>query len=683
MADQHEDPNEDDLKLHEWCTRLVEDGRSIRSVHEAQWWENIATMGGDLWAEFNIHERKLVEQPKDDHRVRLPINLAQPIVRTEYAKLVKNRPIVNCLAGGNDQKALKGAEVGDKILADYMEREFHLARVRRRVLWWTLITGFAGIFNDYDEQARGKQELLVAPDGTPITDLRIMDAVKKHYRQIKKAPKTVALHQGELKPTVLSPFQILYDFSKIYIEDGWWVIVSDAYDIDEAYMRWGVELEPNNKVQPGVLERRLLDRLDLSKKLSMKSPTAQNLVEVHRLFVKPGHRYFPDGAEIVFTDEELIKTTSFPFKHGELPVSTMGHIPAPYAQYAVSVVGSIKPPVLEVSRTTSQMIENRNLMANPPWLIPEQIKLKSAITNKPGMRLRYQHMPNVPPPGPVQMPELPQYVKDLLPILKENVLEISGQGETSQGRVPPGARSGVAIAYLQEEDDTRLGPTVQEFEEMIERFSWQALQTIAEKYDTPRTVQLYRKHGEPEVFDFIGSMLDGVVGVIVQAGSALPRSKAAKQQFILDLWDRKLEQDPRKVREMLELSEGEPDEWDIDIRQAERENQKLSQGQQVDVLEWYNHPAHHYVHRRFMKSPEFEALPEEAQKLFIAHDALHTAWESKQMQDVQQWQQQGVDPTQNGAGGANGVNAVPEGPFGGGETIGPDQGSNVQDYQPQ
>jgi hypothetical protein len=301
------------------------------------------------------------------------------------------------------------------------------------------------------------------------------------------------------------------------------------------------------------------------------------------------------------------------------------------------------------------MLDNRNTSTNPPWLIPTQSRVEEdGIQNKPGFHVRYNHQPNVPPPQPIQMPDLPQYVKDLPGILREHIQEIVGQGETSQGRVPPGARSGVAIAYLQEEDDTKLGPTVQEFEECMETMSELILETIAEKYDIPRTVTIYPKRGgEPEVFDFYGDMLSGVAGVEVQAGSALPRSRAAKQQFVLDLWDRRLEQDPRKVRQLLELSEGEPDEWEIDLDQAERENRHLEKGEPVEVLEWMNHPAHLYQHHRKMKSAEFEEWDEEKQQLYIKHCEEHEEFVRTQQKELQMSQEApGAD--EGGEASANG-----------------------------
>lgn len=691
--------NTSDSGLHDWAMNMLEEGQQRRKPLEGQWWENIATFGGDLWAQFDPWKQRLWEPKPKDYKVRLPINLAQPVVRTEYAKLLKNRPILDVLAKDNDPASLHAAEVGDDMLNQYAEDRFSLPRVRRRALWWVLICGLGGVFIDYDEKAQGETEVLVDPAGQPIFDPRMISAIQRYYRDKKKRPKTRMLPQGDMVVEPFGPFNLIWDLSKIFFEEAWWCIYSQVYDTDEIFRRWGVDdVQPEEDALPGVLERRLVQQFDRTNKMVFKgSVKAQRLARVHRLYVRPGHRYFSNGAEIVFTQDKIISKSALPFNHNQLPFSVMGHIPFQVSQYSMSVLTQVKGPVLELSKTESQLVENRNMIANIPWIEYEQNRLTGEIQNRPGARLKIWFTPGVPDPHPVQMPEMPQYVQNLIPVLKEHILEISGQGETSQGRVPAGARSGVAIAYLQEEDDTKLGPTVQEFEEMIERMGNFLLDGFAQFYDAPRTIRIQGgRRAEPKVFDFVGTILDGTAGCKCQAGSALPRSKAAKQQFILDLFDRGLEQDPRRIREMLELSAGEPDEWEIDMEQAERENRELIAGKDPGVKEWYNHPAHHLIHRRFMKSADYEALPAPIQQLFEQHDEEHSQFErsAQQAQMVQQSMGGGA-PGQNGQGNGN---AGP--PSGGGRAQLPaSNGQNqrttpaqfsgapdigdVQDYHPQ
>lgn len=641
-------------ELHQWAIALAEDAEGRRNWAEALWWENLATYLGELWIEWNPHQRRLwepVRKPK--HRVRVPINLAQPVIRTEVAKLTKNRPITDVIPTGSDVKEINSAKVGDKMLNQYAEKKFHLAKVRRQMLQWVTICGTGGIFVDWDESAEDPIEVYEV-NGEPLFDERAIRAYQQREKKKKKEEvklKKGKIPKGEFIIKAVSPMQLMWDFSALEPEDAWWMIVTEVYDVEIAKKRWGKLPQADDDAEPGVIERRLLQRMDLTQKLTPQAPKAQQMCKVYRLFVKPGHPYFPDGLHLAYTKDEVLKSENFPWRHGEITVSVMGHVPLPTAQYDMSVLQQIKGPVLELSKTESQMLENRNMASNPPWLIPIQTRVeKNAIQNRPGLRIEYNHVPNVPPPSPAQMPDLPGYVKELPSLLRQHIQDISGQGETSQGRVPPGARSGVAIAYLQEEDDTRLGPTVTAFEETMERVNWHIIQGMAEKYDIPRTVRLYKRGEEIDVFDFYGEMLDGVAGVETQAGSALPRSKAAKQQFILDLWDRRLEQDPRKVRTMLELSEGEPDEWEKDMAQAERENRRMEQGQQVVVEEWHNHNAHLFKHHQFMKTAEFEEYDDERKEEFLKHCKQHEDFLAQQKAEV---------ALLEGMGGQNGSGAAP------------------------
>lgn len=623
-----------DKKLLEWAKALHAEGLGRRRFWEGIWWENLAVYMGDFWVEWDIHKRRLVEPVRrPEHRVRVPINLAQPAVRTELAKLTKNRPIVDPVARSNDQSDLNAAKVADKILNNYAEKKFNLARVRRRMLMWVLTCGLGGIVTDWDKTALGEVQVLTDAAGNPIFDPRAVDAYKQQLQAGQKA-NYITVPQGELVIKPVSPFEIMWDFSVNYIEEAAWCIYSTVMDVDEVYRRWKKRVNPDENAIPGIIEQRLMGRFDLTGRLATRPIHVQKVAQIHQMWVRPGHPKFPNGLHLTFNKDIIIENEEYIPSHDGLPVHMMGHVPFPITQYSMSILQQLKGPVLELSKTESQMMENRNLMSNPIWLIPKQLQITKEIQNKPGARIEYNYMPNVPEPKPVPMPPIPSYLQDLITTLRQHIQDISGQGETSQGRVPPGARSGVAIAYLQEEDDTRLGVTVQEFEETIEAVANCILKLIAENYTTPRTVRIYRNHSDDEIFDFVGSELDGVASVVVQAGSALPRSKAAKQQYILDLWDRKIEQDPRKVRQMLELSEGEPDEWEVDLDQAERENHMLQAGDDPGVKEWYNHPAHHYVHRNFMKSADYAALDPEIQEIFEQHDQEHTYYEELQANQI-------------------------------------------------
>jgi hypothetical protein len=168
-------------QLHDWARQVVDDARDRRRGHEMMWWEQLCIYAGDLWVEYNPHSKRLMEVPAPDHKVRLPINLVNPTVRTEYAKLLKNRPIAECVPRSGDKNDLDASKMGDKILNYYVEKQFDMPSVRREALIWALTCGLGAIFVDYDPNTMGEVEVLVGPDGAPIFDPEQIRAVQDHH----------------------------------------------------------------------------------------------------------------------------------------------------------------------------------------------------------------------------------------------------------------------------------------------------------------------------------------------------------------------------------------------------------------------------------------------------------------------------------------------------------------------
>jgi hypothetical protein len=131
----------------------------------------------------------------------------------------------------------------------------------------------------------------------------------------------------------------------------------------------------------------------------------------------------------------------------------------------------------------------------------------------------------------------------------------------------------------------------------------------------------------------------------VQAGSSLPQSRVAKQEFIISLWEQRIIQDPKVVLKLLEFGdvEGIYDDIDLDTSQAQRENELMKQGQYEEPEDFENHEVHIYEHNKFRKTEEYDALPDEIKQLFAQHVAVHQSFLQQQggmMSQLQQLLQQ-------------------------------------------
>jgi hypothetical protein len=259
---------------------------------------------------------------------------------------------------------------------------------------------------------------------------------------------------------------------------------------------------------------------------------------------------------------------------------------------------------------------------------------------------------------------LPVQVENLAVALRDQILDLSGQGEVSRGRVPSGVRSGIQIAYLQEEDETKLAPTADNIETGCARMASLVLSRISQFWHHERILRYYKRGGEFEVRKFKGADIRGHTDVVPVAGSALPKSKAARQQNAITMAELGMPLPPKKLSDILEIGQGEPDEMDLAFAQADRENELMRRGamtkemkaqqevsadpvqgdpaQQaeespiaVPVKAWHNHEAHLERHRRYMMDEEFERLAvdhPDIVRLFDEHVTVHEQALQAQMQ---------------------------------------------------
>jgi len=657
---------------------------------ETIWWNNIALLAGDHYASWNPSLSKFEDRDTtletDGKKPRLVINHALTVGRTELSKLTKSRPIMDVIANSDSEQDIAATKVGMSIL-DAAEWKFRLRKTRKNAYWWMIATGLGAVFCGYDflNEQEGQFRFLIDPETNEATFNPDREAEVKAMVEKGELPeaKYEEYPLGDLEYKVYSPFQLLPDDTVLEFEEIKDLITTEVANVDVIkgmYGRKADDVQPG-EVNLGTMDARMLMRVGLTSQQSV----AENACEVYTYWLLPhvyrGNKFLRGGVFLRYTEGRKVLDISkgpdgcaFPFADGRMPFAFYQHIPSNVSIWPDSVMTHIRGPNLEIDKTVSQLIENKDYMANPMWLIASQHKIRGKVRNVAGSIVRYTHVPNIPPPEPVQGLQMPTQVENLLVGLREQILDISGQSEVARGRVPTGVRSGVAVAYLQEEDDTKIAPTIENIEEATAYLSSLTLCRYQQFYTTQRIVRYYKPDGTFDVVKFKGSDLKGNTDVIPQAGSAMPKSKAAQQQYVLELVSLGILQDPEKIQEMLELGKGEPDDNDKARRQADRENQIMLHGlpsamfnlshtvdeedlQKVPVAipvkSWQNHALHVQRHTSIMMDPEFDELQishPEIVRLFDEHLALHQAEMAKQQQ-AQMAMQQAAKGAPEGVGG--------------------------------
>lgn len=342
------------------------------------------------------------------------------------------------------------------------------------------------------------------------------------------------------------------------------------------------------------------------------------------VWIKPGNKLLPQGGLVTVVGDTLVQVVNgYPYKHLEFPFAKLDAVQSGKF-YATSVIEDVIPIQREYNRTRSQIIEAKNLMSKPKLLAPRGSINPNQITSEPGQVILYQ--PGFDKPTPMPMPPMPSHVMNEIQQLQQDMDDVSGQHEISRGQNPSQVTAATALSYLQEQDDTKLSDTIASLEEGVEKLGRHILSHVSEFWTTERTVQIVGADGSFDAQVYKGSAIGGNLNVRVEAGSALPQSKAAKQAFVMDLIKMGVIE-PQKALEMLDLGgiERVYEDYLTDVRHAQRENIKLAAGDQAATQpnDFDNHAVHIDAHNKFRKGQEYESLPDEIKALFQQHVDLH------------------------------------------------------------
>lgn len=611
-------------KIVAWTKHQFRTIREARSQVERQWYYNLAFYFGRQYVQTMrpgtvSTSTRLYTPPAPYYRSRPTINRIRATIRTELAQLTGNKPNASVVPASAEDRDMYAAMAGEQIWENFYTDK-KIRAVIRRAMWWTLTCGNSYIKSYWDFQNEDVKFCHETPFHVLVPDLReeelenqpflihaqtrSSEYVQMYYKNAKKA------NQGD----------------------------ADAVDLmDESYLNM----------------------------VGTQNTTKQQNVLILEVWVKPDRiPLFPEGAYFTLVGNDIVQSmTGWPYAHNKFPFAKIDHIPGGKF-YSSSVIEDLIPLQKEFNRTRGQIIEAKNRMAKPQLLAARGSVDAGKITTEPGQVIFYT--PGFAPPTPLPLQALPQYVISELDRILSDWNDISGQHEITHGQVPPGVTAATAISYLQERDESKLSHTFDSMEEAIEKIAQLSLSYVHEFWDVERIVRITGPDGSFDTMAFKGSDLENNLDIRIEAGSALPISKAAKQALIMDLMKMGFI-DPNKGLEVMDMGGINKlyEQIQVDQRQVQRENLRMSRvteqnltqyndqnaqllqqsemaGQPspfgvnevgeplmppllIPVNSWDNHMLHIEYHNAYRKSQSFENLDAVKKDLFEQHVQGHIA----------------------------------------------------------
>lgn len=585
--------SKEDTDLLEMCNDWYTDARRNRLQFERQWYLNLAFFFGRQWVQWTSKLAdsgisRLYEPPTPPWRARLVSNKIRPYVRKEIAKLIKEKPQPFVIPASTDDDDLAAARAGEAIF-EHLTRVLGYDPILRRSMFWMVICGTSFVKDWYDP-------FLTDDEGV----------------------------QGKCCIEPVTPFQLFVpDTQEENIDNQPYVIHELGKDPHWVEQVYGVAVPPDSSAGSGLLEQRFLNAVG-----GQAAP--KRYVSVKECWIKPCKK-FPDGAVITWAGETLLSKgidpddkkakPKWPFTYKDFPFTRFSHIPTG-AFYGGSAVEDVIPLQKEYNRTRSQIIESKNRMSKPQLMAARGSIDANKVTSEPGLIIWYT--PGFPVPVPLPLQNLPGYVIEELQRCQGDMDDIVGQHEISKGHAPTGVSAATAISFLQEQDDSMITPSITAIEEGTARIGRHLLSHVAQFWDAERTVRALGENNAYETYMFAKASINGNTDLNVQAGSATPRSQAAKQAFITELMEKQFIPVERGLR-YLGMAETNRmyEELQVSARQAQRENLRMKDGEPLTTNTWDEDPIHLEEHNLFRRRQAFERLPDETKAIFEQHCQQH------------------------------------------------------------
>jgi hypothetical protein len=633
---------------------FVEDRWENRSRNrgqlEEQWYVNVAQYMGLQNHYYDRGSGMLKIPDAPDYRVRLVINRLLPFVRRSLSRVVSQRPRWICQPASGDVEDLMTSLVSNKSLKYYW-RWLNMALRLVEARLWMVTTGNAFIGPVTWDPDKGPELRIEGDD---------LERVPPELRELAQE----GLHLGDVDVPISSPFEVDPDPNAKCMDDCTHVIHTVTHDIQELVDRYGNKAK---KIGVDSADHHSITSFYQRKIESLGGVTAgggdyyqkeedDTQVVTHTLWVRPS-KQFPGGRRIVVAGGQVLQSGDLPNPFKQIPFVHLRELQVPGRFWGTCALEHGIPIQADLNRGTSQMVENRNLMSRPKWLVPFGARLQqSALTSQPGEIVEFY-----PPfkPEAWTPPALPNYVRYTLEAAERYLNHVLADNDVSNARVPPSVRSGTGIATLQEQDAQAQGYANQELEVGFGRVGIWVLQLLAKNVTEERLIAITGPDHEVDALTFLGKDLVGrnvsrpgvnYFDVSCDLGTSLPESRDGRMNYTLQLVEQGIlhpVNDRAKILYMLNLGTDEPvlNDASMDRQNARVENARLAEGEQLPLWTSDDDLIHIEEHLRHEKSPQYRrsATPE-SQQAFVAHLSEHVTRLTQGQAQAQQLQDQPPQP---------------------------------------
>ncbi len=449
------------------------------------------------YAESHSHNTTLPHWFKD----KVVLNVLQPISRTAASIVTSNNPTWVVEPVGDSASKYQAARGVSKLL-DYFYRSNRISRILDDIVLRATLTGYAGIFVDWDSQI-GRGDFSDTAEG----------------------------REGWFVVEPVDIFNLHFEPGVGGVDNAHWCIKESTMNIDAARLYFDnndIQFEQDSGIgSNGTVKRQLKIVSDAESSGDVSDESGR--VRVLHYWQKPGLNH-PKGLEIIVAGDSIVSIKE-ELLMGEFPVYMMRFITEPHRDYGSGLGPTLLQMQRDLTMTWNGYRARRDQEIRPPWMVPAGSTTRG-INTYPGAINELN--PRAPAPTPLKLDPMSQVVGGFSDRTMQMMEYIAGINDASRGEAPTSNATGRLTAFLAELDNRKLGPTVRSMGDMLSKCG-------------KRMVRLWQRFGAESVtVTVLGSGHAAEVAEIrredilwndidVDIASLMPRQQPLRQETILNL----------------------------------------------------------------------------------------------------------------------------------------------------
>jgi len=413
------------------------------------------------------------------------------------------------------------------------------------------------------------------------------------------------------------------------VEVPWRVLLQRKKKLDDVDYCFRVRVKPTEDLKKEY--PKLADKI--KKSANIKAYDAETLHEklledetIYYEFYHKKSEHCPNGYYLKFTKGLLLERAELPYSHGNLPFERITDIDIPEQLNGQSAYEMIRPIQNMHNNLSTLLAKNIYLTGHAKWVMPRGACKIEALGNDSTI-VQYQ---GPQPPQLLQTAPNPPEAYAFRDKLQDEMGQVYGVHGVSRSSPPPGITAGVALQFLNEQEQERSTSDVAKHNNLVQALARQTIAVAGDYYqpDDGRMLRIVGKDNKYSIRHFDSANLNKDYDIRIQVGSALPESKAGKIQRIVEIMQMKpdLLSNERWV-DLLEF--GNTDKMvtliTAAVKSAESENEDIMSGKPVsDPQDFEDHFIHWRTHVKAIQNRAFkEECPPVIREIMLEHIAVH------------------------------------------------------------